>query len=237
MIYNTLAHYYDRLVKDEEATQAWVRWILNFVLGNSILELACGSGEITLELARHKKAVDALDLSAEMIKEAKEKEYSESIRFWVQNMLDLSGLPKYDAILCLCDSFNYLLEKEEVVQFFKGCYEHLNPNGYLLFDTHSLDRLTEFEGEFNETGTFEDGVQYQWSIMAEEDWIYQDFAFYLEDGTIQEEHHLQRVYDPAWLEQAFGPYFELVDLTTDFDRVGIEEGEKYFYVLRRKGEQ
>lgn len=235
MMYNTLAHYYDCLVKDEEATQAWVNWILDFVEGDSILELACGSGEITIELAHHHKQIDALDLSEEMIKAAQEKVHSEPIRFFKQNMLDLSFLPTYDAILCLCDSFNYLLEKEEVLQFFKACYEHLKEEGYLLFDTHSLDRLIEFGGEFNETGAFEDGVQYQWSIMAEEEWIYQDFAFYFEDGTIQKEHHLQRVYDPSWLKEAFSPYFELVDLRTDFDQAGIVEGEKYFYVLKRKG--
>lgn len=237
MMYNTLAHYYDRLVKDEQATQAWVDWVLHFVKGDSILELACGSGEITLELAHHNKILDALDLSEEMIKEAQKKVQGESIRFFKQNMLNLSPLSQYDAILCLCDSFNYLLEKEEVIQFFEECYAHLKEQGYLLFDTHSLDRLVEFSGEFNETGAFEDGVQYQWSIMSEDEWIYQDFAFYFEDGTIQEEHHLQRVYDPSWLKEAFAPYFDLVDLTTDFNQAGIAEGEKYFYVLKRKGNQ
>ena len=101
-----------------------------------------------------------------------------------------------------------------------------------FFDTHSLDRLVEFEEEFNETGCFED-CQYQWSILSEDDYIYQDFAFYLDDGKIVQEHHIQRVYTPEWLETELKKYFEILKVTTDFDLEGIQEGEKYFYVCRR----
>ena len=47
MIYDTLASYYDALVKDEEATLSWVHWIESFQKPYSMLELACGSAEIT----------------------------------------------------------------------------------------------------------------------------------------------------------------------------------------------
>ena len=48
MMYGTLAQFYDALVKDEEATQAWVSLIEEYVNGKEVLELACGSGEITI---------------------------------------------------------------------------------------------------------------------------------------------------------------------------------------------
>ena len=44
MIYNTLATYYDDLVKDEQATKAWVDWIEKHKSACSMLECACGSG-------------------------------------------------------------------------------------------------------------------------------------------------------------------------------------------------
>ena len=96
-----------------------------------------------------------------------------------------------------------------------------------------MDRLEEFDSEYNETGAFEDGCQYQWSIMAEDDYVYQDFAFYMKDRVIQE-HHIQRVYDPQWLAKTLSKYFDILKVTTDFDIEGIAPGEKYFYVCRKK---
>ena len=73
MIYNTLAHYYDALVKDEEASREWVSWIESELAPCDCLELACGSGEITEMLAQKGYTMTALDLSEEMVKQAKSK--------------------------------------------------------------------------------------------------------------------------------------------------------------------
>lgn len=233
MIYNKLAAYYDALVKDEEATKEWVNWIESKSKPSSLLELACGSGEITLALAKDGYTVSALDLSERMVEEAKKKDIEHQIDFSCHDMKDLSNYDQYDVITCLCDSFNYILSKEEVTSFFKEVHDHLHEEGLFFFDTHSLDRLAEFEEEFNETGAFED-CQYQWSIMSEDDWVYQDFAFYLQDGSIVQEHHIQRVYHPDWLKEQLEKYFDILDIRTDFSLSGIQEGEKYFYICRRK---
>lgn len=233
MIYHTLAHVYDALVKDDEATQAWVDFIKKHVSGKELLEVACGSGEITIALSKQGYQIHASDLSADMIEEAKKKAGSENITWSVMDMSKLNLTSHYDGILCLCDSFNYLLEPQEVQQFFLEVHDHLSENGLFFFDTHSLDRLQEFQEEFNETGHIFD-VDYQWSITSEENYIYQDFAFYKEDGTVIEEHHMQRVYDPAWLIEILELYFTIEKITTDFDQEGIQEGEKYFFVCRRK---
>lgn len=233
MIYNTLAHYYDALVKDEEASREWVSWIESELAPCDCLELACGSGEITEMLAQKGYTVTALDLSEEMVKQAKSKNLEGSIEFLCQDMRHLNNLGSYSGIFCLCDSFNYILEKEEIDAFFHEVSQHLKSNGLFFFDTHSLDRLEEFDSEYNETGAFEDGCQYQWSIMAEDDYVYQDFAFYMKDRVIQE-HHIQRVYDPQWLAKTLSKYFDILKVTTDFDIEGIAPGEKYFYVCRKK---
>ena len=48
MMYELLAHVYDALVKDDEATACWVELIKAHIRGTELLELACGSGEITM---------------------------------------------------------------------------------------------------------------------------------------------------------------------------------------------
>lgn len=232
MMYDILARYYDALVKDDEATQMWADWMESWNPGSKFLELACGSGEITRLLAENHD-VEAMDLSEQMVDAAKAKDTQGRIAFSTGDMTDLSGYGTYDAIGCFCDSFNYLLEPDTVKKFFAQVHDHLTENGLFFFDTHSMDRLEEFNPEYEETGTFDDGTQVQWVISAEDDLIYQDFAFYLPDQTIQE-HHLQRVYSPAFLQEALEPYFTIEQILTDFDQDGIQEGEKYFYVCRRK---
>ena len=67
MMYELLAHVYDALVKDDEATACWVELIKAHIRGTELLELACGSGEITIALAQEGYHVDASDLSAAMM--------------------------------------------------------------------------------------------------------------------------------------------------------------------------
>ena len=73
MIYKTLASYYDALVTDEEATQDWVDYTRKYVQKGKILDLACGSGDFAIALAKLGFVVEASDLSVEMIKVAESK--------------------------------------------------------------------------------------------------------------------------------------------------------------------
>ena len=231
MIYDVLARYYDALVGDEQATESWRRFIEQHVPGKELLELACGSGEITIALAKQGYHIDASDLSEAMIEEALCKGQND-IHFFVMDMNTFTVEKQYDGILCLCDSINYLVEEGQIQALFKQVYKHLRKDGVWLFDTHSMDRLEEFQDEFYEEGIVE-GKQYAWSILADDPYLYHNFIFYDEDANAQMEQHIQRVYDPKALNRYLEPYFE-VEIYTDFTLSGIQPGEKYFYVCRRK---
>lgn len=231
-MYNSLAGYYDALVKDDQATKEWADWITERLPEGSLLDCACGSGEIDRCLVQRGLDVTALDLSEEMLEQARQK-INVEMTFLCRDMKDLSGLGLFDGISCLCDSFNYLLSEEDVQTFFEEVFAHLKPGGWFFFDTHSMDRLEEFKEEWNETGTFEDGVNYQWSIQSEDTTIYQDFAFY-QGGQVIQEHHMQRVYDPVWLQEILKPYAQTMEICTDFHAEGIQPGEKIFFRVRKK---
>lgn len=234
MMYELLAHVYDALVKDDEATACWVELIKAHIRGTELLELACGSGEITIALAQEGYHVDASDLSAAMIEEAKKKDGSEQVSWSVMDMCDLYTDKSYDGILCLCDSFNYLLKDEQVRALFQGAYRHLRDNGVFLVDMHSMDRLEEFAEEYNEAGHVKD-LEYQWTIASEDDRIYQNFAFYDSEGRVTLEQHEQRVYEPAWILAELKNAGFQVEVYTDFTQAGICEGEKQFYICRKAG--
>lgn len=232
MMYEALAACYDALVQDEAATAAWVKLIEETVSGQEVLEVACGSGEITIALARKGYAVYASDRSEAMLKQARQKKDAELVKEWKR--MDMRALEGglYDGILCLCDSFNYLLEEEDVRRFFQRAWEHLRPGGVLLVDMHSLDRLAEFREEYNEAGRVNE-QSYQWTIESEEDCIYQTFAFYDAEGRAQLEQHIQRVYDPQWILSELKRCGFVVEVKTDFTKDGIVPGEKQFYIGRR----
>lgn len=232
MMYQVLAKYYDALVKDEEATAAWVEFIKAHMPKGDVMELACGSGEITIALSQEGYHVSASDLSSDMVHAAIAKPGSEAIAWSVMDMSKFEDEHVYDGILCLCDSFNYLLSDTQVDHMFTQVYSHLRDQGVFIMDMHSLDRLDEFVEEYNEAGKIM-SHEYQWTIYAVEDRIYQNFAFYDEDGRVTLEQHIQRVYDPMDIKARLEQTGFQVEIYTDFTQEGICEGEKQFFVCRK----
>lgn len=230
--YAALASFYDSLVADKQATLDWVHFIEKHASFSTIIEYACGSGEITLELAK-RYSIQASDLSSEMVAMAQLKQGADKVEFSVHDMREYRPA-KADLVLCLCDSLNYILVEQEVVKVLQNAYNNLNEHGTFIFDVHSIDRLSEFEDEFYEEGIIQ-GCGYEWSILTQDIYLHQNFVFFDEQAHPSYEQHIQRVYSSDWLIsqcQAIG--FE-VEVYTDFNKLGISDGEKYFFVCR-KGE-
>ncbi len=234
MIYQTLAPFYDLLVKDDEATQMWVDFTQKYANGTNILELACGSGEITIALAKLGYSMYGTDLSQEMIDEAQEKEGSELVQWEALDMVQLPMDKKYDSILCYCDSLNYVVQNQDVLTVFEKVYACLEDGGAFLFDIHSLDREVEFAEEYIEEG-FLDDVAYQWTIRHEDHFLYHSFTFYDANGKLEQEQHVQKVHNPLWVKEQLERIGFIVSMYTDFDLEGIQEGEKIFYVAKKVG--
>lgn len=232
MIYHDLADYYDALVKDDEATQRWAD-LTEEVLGTnrtSILELACGSAEISSELAKRGYSLLATDLSEDMLNKAKNKKSSDKLRFMPLNMIDFELKERFDAVLCYCDSINYLASLDEVKSMFRAVKRHLNEDGILIFDMHTPDRLQEFNEEFIEEGMIDD-VPYQWTIFSNDDQIHHHFAFW-KDGTVMQEFHVQHVFDLKDVLNLLHEEGFKTEVFVDFDLPEDSSGEKYFVIGR-----
>ncbi len=227
-MYNELAKYYDVLVKDDQATKMWVDFFNKHKHGKTVLELASGTGEITLALAKD-YIVYASDLSESMLNVIKRKDVDNLVSSYsILDMVDFDTQKSYDNIICFCDSINYVLDLSDLEVMFKKAYTTLNKNGVFMFDMHTLDRLDEFSEDYIETGQILD-TDYQWSIVKDEDYILQHFAFYEDDG-IKQEHHIQRVYNPDTIIKLMEETGFKVQVFTDFNIEGISVGEKIFIV-------
>lgn len=232
-IYKTLADSYDQLVKDEDATRQWADFTCRYLKHGKLLELACGSGEITLALAERGFEITAGDLSEEMLKAAKQKASAALIQFLPLDMRCFDLAEQFDGVICYCDSVNYLQDETELAAFFACVKKHLKPGGWFLFDMHSTDRLKEFEEEYIEEGELDNQVQYQWTIQSDEDWIHHHFTFWQKDGSVKQEMHRQRVFDAARIEQMLKEEGFDLEFWTDFERKGITAGEKIFVAAKK----
>lgn len=221
--YSILAKYYDYLLQDEEALCLWLKYIEEEKF-NTVLELASGSGVMASILSKKGYDVIASDISSEM-KEASKTNFNGE--YLILNMTDYHLDKKFDLVLCICDSINYLY-LEELDTFFKLASEHLNQNGRLIFDMHSIKRIEEFKEQYIEEGYIED-VPYQWTILSDDydNVINEHFTFYTKDGMIQE-HHTQNVFNIEDVTNLMSKYFD-VRVIEDF-----VEDEKVLFIGTKK---
>jgi ubiquinone/menaquinone biosynthesis C-methylase UbiE len=122
-----------------------------------ILDLACGTGSLTLELKSRGYDLIGLDLSAEMLSVAQNKAYDMGfgdILFLKQNMTSFDLYGTVDAILCSLDGINHLLKKEDVLKCFERAALFLNDGGLFIFDINTPKKFKTLYG--NNSYIFED---------------------------------------------------------------------------------
>ena len=152
--YDFLAGCYDGLTYDVDYA-AWADYIEKHfrkspLPGNTVLDLACGTGSLTRELALRGYELIGVDRSPEMLAQAAEKNRGiapvEPI-FLCQSMekLDLYGTA--DACVCCLDSVNYVTDPRKLRRAFERVRLFLTPGGLFLFDVNSPEKLEGLDGQ------------------------------------------------------------------------------------------
>ncbi|MCI9156878.1 MAG: methyltransferase domain-containing protein [Lawsonibacter sp.] len=152
--YDILAGCYDRLTYDVNYP-AWADYIethfrKNPLPGNTVLDLACGTGSLTRELALRGYEMIGVDRSPEMLAEAAEKNRGiapvEPI-FLCQSMEKLDLYGTVDACVCCLDSVNYVTDPKKLAKAFERIHLFLTPGGLFLFDVNSPAKLEGLDGQ------------------------------------------------------------------------------------------
>jgi len=139
MIYSGFAQIYDKFMEMPYETWAdyiqaiWRRFDCNPKL---VLDMACGTGGLTIPLARRGYEMIGTDVSAEMLAIARQKDNSGTL-FLQQDMRELDLFGTVDAIICACDGINYLTEPSDLAAVFALCANYLNPGGLFIFDINT----------------------------------------------------------------------------------------------------
>ncbi len=212
MEYEYLAGVYDHLMEDVDYT-TWVDFIEKFIpkKGNpqesKILELACGTGNITIPLGQRGYDITAVDRSIEMLSQAQQKSMELNLKqeFFQQDMLNLELERDYDGILCLCDGVNYILDPKDLERFFRKVYSLLKKEGIFIFDISSFYKLKEILGD-NTYGEDLGNITYLWENQFNEklEIVEMDLTFFeLNKEGFYEKHkefHVQKAHRRDILE-------------------------------------
>lgn len=215
MQYGKFSLLYDRLMKDVDY-DGWAGYVAGFIPGGaSVLECACGTGEISIRLAKRGFSVTATDISDDMLLIAAEKQRSmglaaRDLRFVKMDMRRLSSHKRVDCVVSCCDGVNYLTSREDAKRFFSSAWSVLKPGGLLLFDISSRYKLSEVLGGncFADNGK---EVAYLWQNCydVETKLVRMDLSFFVErDGVYDrfDETHIQRAHSVreigSWLNEA-----------------------------------
>ena len=138
--YHELARSYDRLTNDVDyaAVVDFYREILKKegCRPRTAVDLACGTGSVSLLLAKAGLQVIGVDCSEEMLTVAQQKCADlEKMPVFSCQRLEKLRLPKaVDLAVCALDSLDYILDPADCAMALRRAYKFLNPGGCLIFD-------------------------------------------------------------------------------------------------------
>lgn len=153
--YQALAHWYDQLTVDVDYS-GWADWLERHfakskVPVNLVLDLACGTGSLSCELARRGYNVIGVDISEDMLMEAMDKaaELPEEQRpsFMCQSMDELDLYGTIDTCVCCLDSVNYVTDAATLKEAFRRVHTFLMPGGQFIFDINTPYKLKSLDGQ------------------------------------------------------------------------------------------
>ena len=151
--YEALAASYDRLTNDVDyrATVDFYREILaqEGLHPRTAVDLACGTGTVSLLLARQGLDVTGVDLSEEMLTMAQQKaEGLENPPRFVRQSLQELTLPRgVDLAVCALDSLDYITDPQDCAEAIRRVYRALNPGGIFIFDVNTPEKLRAMDGQ------------------------------------------------------------------------------------------
>lgn len=201
--YKRFASYYDVIMEDVPY-EKWVNNILYLCekyksVPRLILDLGCGTGIATDIFQKKGYDLIGVDISEEMLSMAREK--NANILFLNQDMCEFELYGTVDLIYSICDSINYLIEDEDIIDTFKLVNNYLNPQGLFIFDLNTKYKFERVLGNNGFGGTYLDGdISYIWENFFDIETNINEYYLNLfakrEDGLYErhEEFHVERAY-------------------------------------------
>ena len=114
-----------------------------------VLDLGCGTGNMTQLLASYGYDMIGVDCSEEMLSAAMEKREQENlpVLYLLQDMRELELYSTVGTVISVCDSLNYLLTSEDLLETFRRVNNYLFPGGIFIFDFNTVYKYEKVIGD------------------------------------------------------------------------------------------
>ena len=215
--YTSFAQVYD-LFMDNVPYDEWCAYICETlkkhgIADGPVLDLGCGTGELTRRLAACGYDMTGVDVSVDMLQKAMEKQTDPPILYLLQEMqtLELDGCVR--AVCCTCDCVNYVLEPQELSDAFRRVAACLESGGVFIFDMNTAYKYEQLLGDHTFAESRQEG-SFIWENYYDEETRINEYdltLFIPEAGELYRryaETHYQRNYKVEqivdFLQQAAG---------------------------------
>lgn len=247
MSYGVFSEFYDALtanVSYDTVAQVLSSLLTRYGKGRGLLlDLACGTGSVSVRLAEKGYEVIGVDLSPEMLSEAQNKAYSagQNILFLCQDMTKLDLYGTVDAAVCTLDGLCHLPDEESVFAALQKVSLFMNPGGVFLFDVNSVYKHRAVLG--NNTFVYDtDDVYCVWqnTLLSDGVTVQMDLDFFepvsdAGDYVRQSERFTERAYPRETLEAMLKKAgFTVLDVFDGYsEKPAHDTSERLLFAVRK----
>lgn len=244
--YTGFAKVYD-LFMDDIPYEKWCDYVTGLLKEHGVekglvLDLGCGTGKLTRMLAGRGYDMIGVDCSGEMLELAAQQNEDGRILYLQQDMREFELYGTVRAIVSICDSMNYLMEYEELVQVLRLANNYLDPGGIFIFDMNTPYKYREVLGEQTIAENREEGSFIWENYYDEAQQVNQyDLTVFVRepDGRYRkfEETHFQRAYGLETVKKAIGEAgMEFVAVYGGCSREAPKpDSERVYFIARERG--
>lgn len=248
--YGDFAYYYDILTENVDY-ESRCDYISNLLADNGVgkgilLDLACGTGSLSLLLCEKGYEVIGVDSSEEMLSVAQEKKYESEadVIFLCQKMEELDLFGTINAAVCTLDSINHVTDEETVREIIRRVSLFMEDKGIFIFDVNTPYKHRDILG--NNTFVYDmDEVYCVWQNETDENMLTtvsldifekdeETDAYYKYSEQFQE-----RGYELSFLEKLLTENkFELIGIYEEMTASPVKaDTQRAVFVARKIGTQ
>jgi len=242
--YSALADCYDRLNAHIDY-ESWASALATKMKQNGVpdgalvLDLACGTGNITLPLVKIGYDMIGVDLSPEMLNAARQKKGADRVLWLCQDMRSFELYGTVGAVVCCLDSVNYVTGRIGLRKCFSLVHNYLDPDGIFVFDVNSPYKFKHIYGT-NQYILDAEGAYCGWKNFFDPKSGLCDFELSIfsedEDGSWHRFDETQR--ERCWSIQGLSSLlaacgFEVLEIASDLSGSPVNETtERVFFTCR-----
>ena len=243
--YEALAGSYDSLTQDipYEHMLQYMEALLqrHGVCPQTVLDLACGTGSMSLLLAQKGYSVLGADLSEDMLAMAWEKcAQLDNPPYFICQPMERLRLPyPVDWVVCCLDSLNYVTDPKKCRQALNRVFASLSDGGTFIFDINSPEKLRSLDGQIFLDENEDAYCVWRAEFDEKENICYYGMDLFQRDGDVWHrsfEEHREYAYTigqlTEWLKEAG---FTTVEVMGDRSFEGPQPGEQRIWFYAQKG--